>query len=99
MRTSTGILLSTVAGFAAGVVTGLLVAPQTGEELRGQIAGRARDQLRRAEARLRQVEEQLKTLDDQMREAGANVKDRVSEARDKANDLLTSTTNMEGDWD
>lgn len=68
-----------ICAFAAGVVTGLLLAPRAGHETRRELASKARarlheleEQLHGVESHLRRVEQQLQTLGERFRKAAAS---------------------------
>jgi len=65
-----------IGAFAAGLVTGLLLAPKAGRETRRELASKARArlhelevQLHGVESHLRRVEQQLQTLGERFRQA------------------------------
>lgn len=88
MSQNNNILLTALAAFAGGVLAGLLLAPQSGQESRRYLARQARQQARRAEDQWHQVEAKLNAVEQQVEKIGHQVGDRLREAGAQAVDQI-----------
>ena len=80
MKNTLGYAATTVIAMAAGFVVGVLLAPQSGQRTRRQIADQAREHLKVAESQLDAVEEQLAELNDRVRETGQELSGKIKKA-------------------
>ena len=72
--------------FAAGYVSGVLLAPQSGKNTRKRIADQARDQLKIAENQLETIEEHLSELNEKVQETGKEISGKIRQAAHDAVD-------------
>ena len=72
--------------FAAGFVSGILFAPQSGKNTRRRIADEARGQLKAAESQLDTIEEHLADLNGRVQETGKEITGKIRQAANEAVD-------------
>lgn len=77
--------------FVGGVTAGIVIAPQSGRDLRKGVAVRATQQLGWMEERLRGIEEQLRELEHQLAASGSQIGDRLRERTVRAVDQVLPT--------
>ena len=80
MKNTLGYAATTLIAMAAGFVAGVLLAPQSGQSTRRQLAVQARERLKAAESQLEAVEEQLAELNDRVRETGHELSGKIRQA-------------------
>jgi gas vesicle protein len=80
MSQNNNTLLTALVAFAGGVLAGMLLAPQSGQESRRYLARQARQQARRAEEQWHRVEAKLSAVEQQVEHLGHQVGDRLREA-------------------
>ncbi|MDX1546881.1 MAG: YtxH domain-containing protein [Rhodothermales bacterium] len=75
MNNRLSLLLAAAAGFAGGLLTGLLAAPEAGHATRRRLADSARGSTRWMEDRLHALEAQLGEIEQQIEDAGISLAD------------------------
>lgn len=92
-------IITVAAAFTAGICTGLMLAPQSGKNLRRKISLEARSQLRAAEKKMDMVESQLTAVNDRLQNASKDLGDRVREAANEAaEEILPDITKDSDNW-
>ena len=100
MNTRFSHIVTVAAAFTAGICTGLMVAPQSGQNLRKRLRSEARAQLKTAEEKLELVESRLAKLNDRISSAGKELGDKVREvAQEAADELIPDITKESEQWD
>lgn len=79
------IILSFIVGAAAGLAAGILIAPETGEETRRNIAQKANTFKDKAKEKANTLKDQANTLKDQAKEKANTLKEQVGS---KINDTI-----------
>lgn len=93
-------IVTVVAAFTAGLCAGLMIAPESGRNLRRRISDEAKAQLKTAEDKLEMVESQLAKVNEQIQAAGKDLGDKVREAaQDAADELIPDLAKSAEDWD
>ncbi len=100
MSKGTDILLAGIAGAAVGLTAGVLLAPQSGQETRNQIGGKAEDILKELEGLKKQTSEFLskKNMEGWKDAAESKLKELLKELeslKDKAVDVIEKQTGKE----
>lgn len=91
--------LVAVAAFAGGVLSGLLLAPESGQDVRRRVTRTARGSARWAGQRLHDVEDQLDALERQLQTLSAQLGQRLCEATQRAaHHYLPSAPADEAAW-
>lgn len=98
MNTRVSILLTAVAGFAGGLLAGLLLAPQAGRATRRRLAESARDSTHWMEEQFHAFEHQLAEVEHQLQEAGTHLTDRVRAATQDAVDQYLPSMPDDETW-
>ncbi len=96
MSTRISYIITVASAFTAGICTGLMLAPQSGKNLRKRLSVEARSQLKTAEEKLEQVEIQLAKVNDRIQASGKELGNKV---RDAADELIPDITSDSEQWD
>ena len=91
-------LLTAAAGFAGGLVLGLLLAPEAGRTTRRRLAESARDSTHWMEEQFHALEHQLEEVEHQLQEAGTHLTDRVRAATQSAVDQYLPSMPEDETW-
>ena len=86
MKSSLSYATLVATAFAAGFVSGILFAPQSGKNTRKRIADEAREQLKAAESQIDAIEEQLAELNGRVQETGKELSGKIRQAANEAVD-------------
>ncbi len=84
------VAFSTAVAFGAGMVAGMLMAPESGEENRKKVASQLRAYTDRLEKQLNEVEENLSKVEKQVVETSNELRTRVREAAARAKEQIVS---------
>ena len=83
MNTRIASFVTAAAAFTAGVCTGLMMAPHSGETMRRRMSSEAKSQLKTAEEKLAYVEKQLDRLNNRVQTAGQDLGNKVKGVADE----------------
>ena len=86
MKSSLSHATLVVTAFAAGFVSGILFAPQSGKTTRKRLADEARGQLKVAESQIEAIEEHLADLNERVHETGKDLSGKIRQAANNAVD-------------
>ncbi len=96
MASTRDTLLTALAAFAGGLLTGILIAPDSGARTRERIADEARARMKRLEGRLDSIQEQLSGLDDVLGRKTADLTRRARQVGEQVSARVRSAAHEAG---
>ncbi len=89
MAKSLAVVFSATVAFGAGIVAGMLMAPESGEKNRKRIAAQLRAYTDRVERQLSEVEKSISKVEEQVVETSNELRTRVRDAAGRAREQIT----------
>ena len=80
---ATRFLAGFIVGGAIGAITGILLAPKSGEETRAMLADSAKEAMKKADETVKQIQEKADDVVSDLQKKGDEIKDKIQDLIEK----------------